>query len=318
MRQELRLKSRRNPSEFRTKYQLDRAIRTTRRASPCNGSRVCVFRNAQSSQQRAVARDTRATAPRPAPGAHVPSAVASLIALVLVAAPGPEPGCVAASGRERSHLVELYTSEGCSSCPPAERWMSSLVGDDTQVGLEFHIDGWDSLGWPDPFADPRWSDRQRTLAERGSAGIVYTPQIAVDGRIWKNWPAKPAPTVATVARPALTLAVARDNGLRATVDGDATTLATYRSYIALTENGLTSEVAAGENRGKRLDHDQVVRDFAGPLAFPHAEATLEPPPRFDVSKASLVAFAENADGDVVQVVRLPLAHCPLTATTEKP
>ncbi len=248
----------------------------------------------------------------------MPSLATPLIALALAATPAPDPGCVAESGRDRPHLVELYTSEGCSSCPPAERWMSSLVADDTQIGLEFHIDGWDSLGWPDPFADARWSDRQRTLAERGSAGVVYTPQIAVDGRIWKNWPAKPAPTVAIVARPALKVTVARDNGLRATVDGDANALATFRTFVALTENGLTSEVAAGENRGKRLEHDQVVRDFAGPLDFPHAEATLDTPPRFDSSKASIVAFAENAGGDVVQVVRLRLAQCHPTATTEKP
>jgi hypothetical protein len=248
----------------------------------------------------------------------VPSAAAFLIALALAATPAPDSGCVAESGRDRPHLVELYTSEGCSSCPPAERWVSSLVADDSQIGLEFHIDGWDSLGWPDPFADPRWSERQRTLAERGSAGIVYTPQIAVDGRIWKNWPAKPVPTVAVVERPDLKLAVARDNGLRVTVDGETKSLLTLRTFVALTENGLTSEVAAGENRGKRLEHDQVVRDLAGPLAFPHAEATLDAPPHLNASNASIVAFTENSNGDVVQVVRLALAHCPLAATTEKP
>jgi hypothetical protein len=196
--------------------------------------------------------------------------------------------------------------------------MRSLAGNAAEVGLEFHVDAWDSLGWPDPFADPRWSDRQRTLAARGAAGIVYTPQIAVDGHIWKNWPAKPAPIVSTVARPALRLTLSREHGLRATVDGDAGALATYRTFVALTENGLSSEVAAGENRGRRLEHDQVVRDFAGPLEFPHGEAALAPPPRFDASKVALVAFAENADGDVVQVVRLPLDACPRAATTEKP
>jgi hypothetical protein len=248
----------------------------------------------------------------------VPSAAALLVAVALAATPAPDPGCVAESARERPHLVELYTSEGCSSCPPAERWMSSLAGDASQVGLEFHIDAWDELGWPDPFADPRWSNRQRTLAERGSAGIVYTPQIAVDGRIWKNWPAKPAPMTATVAPPGLKLAVTRERGIRATVDGDTKTLATYQTFVALTESGLASQVAAGENRGKRLEHDQVVRDFAGPLEFAHAEATLDAPPRFEAANAAVVAFAENSAGDVVQVVRLALAHCPLTTTTETP
>jgi hypothetical protein len=240
------------------------------------------------------------------------------VAVALAAGALPDPDCVAESARDRPHLVELYTSEGCSSCPPAERWMSSLLGDESQVGLEFHIDAWDALGWPDPFADARWSDRQRTLAERGSAGIVYTPQIAVDGRIWKNWPARPAPLVATTAPPSLTLAVRRGQGVRASVDGEASTLATYRTFLALTENGLSSTVAAGENRGKRLEHDEVVRDFAGPLDFPHAEATLATPPRFDAANASVVAFAENADGDVVQVVRLPLSRCRLPSAPENP
>lgn len=248
----------------------------------------------------------------------MPTSAALVFALALAATPPPEPGCVVESGRGAAHLVELYTSEGCSSCPPAEHWMRSLVGDTTRMGLEFHIDGWDSLGWPDPFADPRWSDRQRALAKRGSAGIVYTPQIAVDGHIWKNWPSKPAPIVATAVRPALKLAVAGDHGLRTTIDGDPSALATYRTFVALTENALTSDVTAGENRGKRLDHDQVVRDFAGPLDVPHGEATLIPPPHFDRTNAAIVAFAETADGDVVQVVRLALAHCPLTATPEKP
>ena len=72
---------------------------------------------------------------------------------MLAAAPAPDAACVAHSTRERPHLVELYTSEGCSSCPPAERWMSSIRDDATQVGLEFHVVYWDELGWPDPFAD---------------------------------------------------------------------------------------------------------------------------------------------------------------------
>ena len=245
---------------------------------------------------------------------------ALLLALMLAAAPAPDAACVVHSTRERPHLVELYTSEGCSSCPPAERWMSSIRDDATQVGLEFHVDYWDELGWPDPFADARYTARQRTLAERDTRAIVYTPQIVVDGRVWKNWPATAAPAASpAIASPALSLQVSRTDAIHATLDGEAANAAPYRMFVALTENGLNSTVNAGENKGKRLAHDQVVRAFAGPLKFPQAEATLDPPPGLDAAKSSVVAFIEDErSGDVVQVVRLALAQCPTAQTSEQP
>lgn len=245
---------------------------------------------------------------------------ALLVTLVLAAAPATAAECVAHSTRDRPHLVELYTSEGCSSCPPAERWMSSIRNDATQVGLEFHVDYWDELGWPDPFADARYTARQRAVAERGSRAIVYTPQVVVDGRVWKNWPARAAPVASpSHASPALSVQVSRTNAIRATLEGDAANAAPYRMFVALTEDGLDSTVNAGENKGKRLAHDQVVRDLAGPFDLPRAEAALEPPAGFDAAKSSVVAFIEDKkSGDVVQVVRLALAECPHTQTSEKP
>ena len=219
--------------------------------------------------------------------------------------------CAAHSSGAHPHSVELYTSEGCSSCPPAEKWMSSIRDDAQQVGLEFHVDYWDELGWPDPFADARYTARQRTLAERGARSIVYTPQIVVDGRVWKNWPATPAPIAAVTSAPALNIEVSRDMGLRVHLVGDTADAKRHRLYVALTENGLTSTVSAGENRGRQLSHDQVVRAFAGPFEPPRAQVKLDPPAGFDAAKSSVVAFIEDvASGDVVQVVKLPLAQCP--------
>lgn len=237
---------------------------------------------------------------------------ALLVPLILATAPALGAECVAHSTPQRPHLVELYTSEGCSSCPPAERWMSSIRDDTSQVGLEFHVDYWDELGWPDPFADARYTARQRAIAERGSRAIVYTPQIVVDGHVWKNWPATPAPAAASLSSaPSLGLQVSRSDAIHATLDGGATQPAPYRMFVALTENGLERSVSAGENRGKRLAHDQVVRDFAGPFELPRAEASLDPPPGLDPAKSSVVAFIEDErSGEVVQVVRLALAQCP--------
>src|ERR1051326_3572011 len=89
------------------------------------------------------------------------------------------------SGPTRTHLLELFTSEGCSSCPPAEAWLSRLK-DNKQlwrdfVPIAFHVDYWDRLGWRDRFASPQWTQRQQILAARWNAGSVYTPAFVLDG-----------------------------------------------------------------------------------------------------------------------------------------
>jgi len=235
-----------------------------------------------------------------------------LLALTAMASPGLRAECVASSAAERLHLVELYTAEGCSSCPPAEQWLSKLRDNATIIGLEFHVDYWDDLGWRDPFADARYTARQRELAKRETRDNVYTPQIAVDGRVWKNWPKAKPPEPDEAAAPALKMSVLRGEEIKVKVDASAagTLPDTYRVYVALSENGLSTAVKAGENRGKQLDHDQVVRAFAGPLELPLAEASLKPPAGVDLGKSSVVAFVQDRkSGAVVQAMRLPLAQC---------
>jgi len=233
----------------------------------------------------------------------------SLLVLLAAAAPGVHAACTAQSAAERPHLVELYTAEGCSSCPPAEKWLSTLRDSANYIGLEFHVDYWDDLGWRDPYADARYTERQRALAKRETRDNVYTPQIAVDGRVWKNWPKAPPPDVAAKESPVLNVAVERGDEIRVKVSGAAVP-DSYRVFVALSENGLTSAVRAGENRGKQLDHDNVVRAFAGPLKLPQAEASLKPPAGIDLVKSSVVAFVQDGNsGDIVQALRVPLAQC---------
>jgi hypothetical protein len=234
-----------------------------------------------------------------------------LISLVAAAAPGLHAECTAQSAADGPRLVELYTSEGCSSCPPAEKWLNSLHDDASRIALEFHVDYWDELGWRDQFADARYSARQRELAGRGDQATVYTPQVFIDGHVWKDWPRAPTHETAVVGSPDVSLTVSRGDDLQVRVDGAATDASRYRTFVALTENGLTSSVKAGENRGRQLAHDHVVRDFAGPLAMPRAEAVLHPPRELDMARSSVVAFVEDArSGDIVRTVRLPLAQCP--------
>ena len=101
------------------------------------------------------------------------SAPLALLACALAALPSQALVCKAASGTERHTLVELYTSEGCSSCPPAERWLSRFgsAGTDPRiVPVQFHVDYWDHGGWKDPFSDARYTRRQQELQKAWDAG----------------------------------------------------------------------------------------------------------------------------------------------------
>jgi len=218
--------------------------------------------------------------------------------------------CSVSSGPVTPHLIELYTSEGCSSCPPAEQWLNGLADDANVIPLEFHVDYWDDLGWRDRFSDHRFTVRQQTLAARARSSVVYTPQVLLDGREWRQWSHTPPPQAAD-ARVALRLDVVADqhpHALLAVVapPPDAPRL---QGYYALVEGDLVSEVRNGENSGKTLRHAFVVRAFAGPLPLGE-RAELESPVDANAANSSLVAFAVDADhGTVVGALRLPLKTC---------
>lgn len=165
------------------------------------------------------------------------------------------------SSDRQTPLVELFTSEGCSSCPPAERWLNRLTANRQLwrdfVPVAFHVDYWDYIGWPDRFADRRYSDRQRRYAFEGGVNTVYTPGMFVNGQAWNGW--RRADTPSPTRPQAGTLLV--------DVSGEQMTLA-YRpvltdpsrlhAQVALLGFGLASDVKAGENRGRTLEHHFVV------------------------------------------------------------
>jgi hypothetical protein len=231
-----------------------------------------------------------------------------LAVLLSLASGAVAAACTAHSDAQRPHLVELYTSEGCDSCPPAERWMSTLRKHADLIGLEFHVDYWDTSDWRDPFSDHAYTLRQQALADRANRGQIFTPQIWLDGQLWKNWPKAPPPALATAAAPALRLS-AGGNPLDVQVDLDGGGAGDYRIYAAISETGLSENVRGGENRGKTLRHDEVVRAFAGPARAP-AQLRLSVAQRVDPAHAAIVAFVENADdGSIVQALRVPLQEC---------
>ena len=182
----------------------------------------------------------------------------ALTASALGAAPAPA-SCQARSGDRQALLIELYTSEGCNSCPPADRWLSSLKGRPDVLAAAFHVDYWDRLGWVDRFGSPRHTERQAQQQRSSGAGFSYTPQVLANGRDWRG-----APTLPLLDKAALVQVDAqRLDAQHVAVQvlprpGAPTRLALW---WALLEDGHVSAVRAGENQGVTLHHDHVVRQY---------------------------------------------------------
>ncbi len=180
-----------------------------------------------------------------------------LLATLPMAAAQTAPACRAQSGPVPPVVVELYTSEGCSSCPPADRWLSTLRGRADVLALAFHVTYWDRLGWPDRFGAAEHTLRQQLLAQRAGSRQTYTPQVVVQGQDWRRWPALPEPR-ALPGTPALTLERQGDRVV-ATVSAAPSAPPRLAGYWAVLEDRHSSRVTAGENAGETLQHDHVVR-----------------------------------------------------------
>jgi hypothetical protein len=200
------------------------------------------------------------------------------------------------SGPLRASILELYTSEGCSSCPPADELVNGMPGrfPGRLLPLAFHVDYWDEIGWPDRFADARWTARQRARSAR-----LYTPELMINGRELTD---RRLELPSAPPRASLVLDL---DGNRVT----ATATGGERLYLALSESNLVVDVKAGENRGRTLRHDHVVRALYGP--FPAGRPALQAltlDPAWKTANLSLTAFVEDAGGEILQAVRLPLAE----------
>jgi len=158
-------------------------------------------------------------------------------------------------------LLELFTSEGCSSCPAAEDWLAGLRGGPRlwrdYVPVSFHVVYWDNLGWPDRFATKAFTARQYALAASWSSNQVYTPCFVLDGAEWQATGARAVPP-----------AIGQAGVLRVEYAGDGTSRVTFNPagaasdtafdvQLALLGGGISSDVRAGENAGHTLRHEFV-------------------------------------------------------------
>ena len=205
--------------------------------------------------------------------------------------------------------VELYTSEGCSSCPPADRWLSALPPHSERLLLAFHVDYWDELGWRDRYADARFSERQRRTAARWPRPRVYTPAVVIDGGEARGWHSSlPAPANAQSTAMSLTLRE-DDRALQLRLDVPDG----LQAHAAITESGLLTEVRAGENRGNTLRHDHVVRAYAGP-AERSATLDLALPRDLVRGNSRLLVWLEDSAGRPHHGLQRALDACSATGS----
>jgi hypothetical protein len=216
-----------------------------------------------------------------------------------------EPGGVA--------VVELFTSEGCSSCPPADRLLGELAAGARRDGkpvyaLAFHVDYWDNLGWKDPFASREFSQRQRDYAQGFPGAGVYTPQMIVNGKtqlVGSDGDAAKRAIREALENPARVNVVATaapgapgetDVAAHAEATGSAPDWAQVDFRIALVERGLETSVKRGENAGRTLKHENVVRAFVTERAGGDdhaAKATLKVPEHAPIERCSVIVYAQD-------------------------
>lgn len=213
------------------------------------------------------------------------------------------------SGGKQVPLIELYTSEGCSSCPPADRWLSGLKSHEELwsgfVPLAFHVDYWDYIGWKDPFASPEYSQRQRRYAHQYNESTVYTPGVRKAGEEWRAWRLWAGPTQSKAkAVGNLKFNVSTNgefnasfNGIDSTYDDKALQL-----NVAVLGLNLATEVKRGENRGKTLEHDFVVLQIS---RFSSADASawsgnIEKPALASIDYAIAAWLSEKGSVNPVQ------------------
>jgi hypothetical protein len=238
-------------------------------------------------------------------------------AMLLAAANAAD--CTVRSGTQTNALVELYTSEGCSSCPPAEQWLSKLARAPRAgvIPIAFHVHYWDYIGWKDIYAEPRNTERQKAFAQATGARSVYTPQVVLAGNDFRAWSServfeeavrsvnarKATAAIEITPRRQKDGSVEGNASARVTEDAKSLTL-----VVALTQDGITSKPNAGENKGETLAQNFIVRDLAefrgkGMIA---GNFRFTPKPGWDLDRMSVVAFVQDPrTGRVLQALSAP-------------
>jgi hypothetical protein len=236
----------------------------------------------------------------------------------------------AATSPHRAVVVELFTSEGCSSCPPADALLKTFserqsVPDVEVIALEEHVDYWDHLGWKDPFSSSQFTERQTDYSHLLKDGGVYTPQLVIDGQtvVVGGRSSEAAEAIQkAAAQPKADIQLTPSAGgppEKTAYDIKITNLAALPQagdielWIAVTEKNLQNDVKAGENSGSRLQHAAVVRSiwklnsFRGPADY-ISHTTVKLQKTWQRENLAIVAFAvEKKSHKIVGASSIPIA-----------
>lgn len=252
----------------------------------------------------------------------MPNPALGLVSMLLLGAAGAAsaaPECAVRSTPTVTPLVDLYTSEGCSSCPPADRWLRAQVGRTDSNFLAYHVDYWDSIGWPDRFASPAYTQRQRTrVAQAAGGSAIFTPQVMVGSQVQAHWRSTgrfdrllqrsrlPSPVaLALQARPnggawEASIGAARSAGA---ASGPA------RIWLAQYVDGQSTQVRAGENHGVTLRHDRVVKTLLGPWTLGDAAFSRVVTVPAQTGHWGLTLLAQDDHGGTLQSLSLASDRC---------
>jgi len=256
----------------------------------------------------------------PAGSFRLAAAALAIVALTLCGARAEPPPAAASQATDTGQatdsgqtvVVELFTSQGCSTCPPADRLLSQLgsgAGAGQVIPLAFHVDYWNRQGWTDPFSSPEWTARQAKYGRALHVDNVYTPELVVGGRSEcvgsKRDEVMRQIAAAQAAAPAgkVSIAAAALTGRKVVVKVEARIERPAHGlelWVALTQNGLTTAVGAGENKAATLHDDYVVRRLEKAFSLPgkpgserSGEVKLAVDSGWDPSKLAVVAFLQD-------------------------
>jgi hypothetical protein len=222
------------------------------------------------------------------------------------------------SGTYQTAVVELYTSEGCSSCPPADKWFEALTKAPKQdvdiLALAFHVDYWDYIGWKDRFANPKHTSLQRQLGANNRQQSIYTPEFFVDGkeaRGTRNVLSQIRKNTAKQSPIRLKLSVSKNQHsfmleLETITTGSTINGLQHRYFVY--EKGLSSEVKRGENAGKRLNHEQVVRYMSATFKSVENDShSIKIHPEWQLDNIGVAALVTTGGGEqYLQAVYTPI------------
>ena len=224
--------------------------------------------------------------------------------------------CEVQAGAHAPVIVELYTSEGCSSCPPADRWLSTLNEQRDVLPLAFHVNYWNHLGWQDRFATPATTQRQHQVRAVQNGRYVYTPQVVLNGQDHRSWHGQSPASLVKAGRdlplnPAPSLLIRRKGSQVTATVGASSGVSTLAGYWAVLQDGLVSQVTRGENAGETLKHDHVVSLYQPVAAWPgdqprELQLSLPEGPQFEALRVAFVV----TQADLVQPVQGAVLQCP--------